>query len=157
GMERRSAIAPPGPEGRGNRRRRTAPAAERWSRVGPGTRLIAIALPVLVALCALGAIFSVRSYQDQRVRTFDATQALAVAAAANADRYLQGRLQLLSAVASERAFTAGDSAGMEDVLRRVRPGARGFSRGMAWIDSAGVSRVSSNGPASVNTDLSDRS
>ncbi|MEW6583534.1 MAG: cache domain-containing protein, partial [Actinomycetota bacterium] len=123
--------------------------------MGPGTRLIAIALPVLAALCALGALFSVRSYQDQRDRVRDSTRALAVAAAANADRYLQERLQLLTAVAAQGPFATGDAAGIGDVLARVRPAARDFSGAMGWIDAGGTLRAGPGGAATA-LDLRDR-
>ena len=110
---------------------------------------------MLVALCGLGALFSIRSYQDERARAVDATQALAVGAAANADRFVQGRLQLLAAVASAHAFTHGEVARIDDILRRVQPARRGFSGAMAWIDATGVVRAASR-PIPGSLDVGDR-
>lgn len=88
-------------------------------RVAPGTRLIVIALPIVLLLGAIGLLLAWRSYQSERDRIVDESRSLAVSAAADANRYLNGEIALLEAVAASPTMRGPNQAAIEVYLQEL--------------------------------------
>lgn len=110
------------------------------SRLAPGTRLILIAVPVVLLLGAIGLVLAWRNYQSERDRVIDESSLLAASAAADAERFLRGHIALLEAVAASPTMRGPDRAPMEVYLQEllaVQP----QILGVGWIDLTGVTRA----------------
>jgi signal transduction histidine kinase len=109
-------------------------------RLAPGTRLILIAVPVVLLLGTIGLVLAWRNYQSQRALVIDESRLLAASAAADADGFLRGQIALLEAAAASPTMRGPDLAPMEVYLREllaVQP----QMLGIGWIDLDGVIRA----------------
>ncbi|MFN8559636.1 MAG: hypothetical protein U0531_20610 [Dehalococcoidia bacterium] len=97
----------------------------------PGRRLLALTVPIMLLLAAVGLALAWRDYQSRRAHALAQTALLARAAAGEADRFLRDRLALLSAVAATPMVRDGDVAALADYLRRLDLPSLGFSGGSA--------------------------
>ncbi len=124
-----------------------------WQR--PGVRLIALVTIAVLLLGAVGAVLAWRNYQSARARVMDETGAIARAAAAETDRLLRDRLDLLASVAAAPAVRSGDPATMEIYFTYLAANQRSLER-IGWIDAAGFRRAGARpGPPGALLNLAD--
>lgn len=114
----------------------------------PGVRLIALVTTAVLLLGAVGAVLAWRNYQAARARVMDETGAIARAAAAETDRLLRDRLDLLGSVAAAPAVRSGDPVTMEIYFTYLAANQSSLER-IAWVDAAGFRRAEARpGPPS---------
>ena len=117
---------------------RTALAAARAATLArPGARLLLLAALLLAALLLGGAYLALRDYHASRARTSADTRVLARGAAANADRFLTDRLDLLAVVARAPVVRSGDRRRIRAYLESLDPASIGFNARMGYVDRDG--------------------
>jgi asparagine N-glycosylation enzyme membrane subunit Stt3 len=121
----------------------------------PGTRLILIAVPVVILLGAIGLVLAWRNYHAQRDLVIDESRLLAVSAAADADRFLRGEIALLDAVATSPTMRGTNQAAIEVYLQELST-AQPTALSISWIDLDGAIRATAPAPeAEVPTSVAD--
>ena len=103
----------------------------------PGARLLLLAALLLAALLLGGAYLALRDYRASRARTSADTRVLARGAAANADRFLIDRLDLLAVVARAPVVRSGDRHRIHAYLESLDPASIGFNARMGYVDREG--------------------
>jgi signal transduction histidine kinase len=109
-------------------------------RLTPGTRLILIAVPIVLLLGAIGLIFAWRNYESQRERITDESALLSASAGADTDRFLRGQIALLEAVAASPTVRGTSQAAIEVYLHELMA-VRSEILGVSWIDRDGYIRA----------------
>ncbi len=117
-------------------------------------RLLVVGLLVVALLCGLGVLVSLRSAATEKDQIRTRIRSLAASAAATTERYVTGKIDILSTIAGLQPFRQGDVAGMSATLGQIDAESRGFSQAMGWIDRTGHVRVPR---AAATVDLGDRS
>ncbi len=121
-------------------------------------RLPILALAAVLLLAAVAGALAWRQYRDAQRTALRDAQSRAVLAAAVFNVYFSGELGTLSSIAQAPVVRNRDQAGMLDYFRRVAPtNGKLFNGGLAWIDRAGIPRVSTSSHTSGTLpDVSDR-
>jgi signal transduction histidine kinase len=109
-------------------------------RPAPGTRLIFLAIPLVLLLAAIGLVLAWRNYQAQRARATDETTLLAASTAADTDRLLGAQIGLLEAVATSPSFHSEDEGRVADYLRDL-VSEHPTILGAVWSDPSGRLRA----------------
>jgi serine phosphatase RsbU (regulator of sigma subunit) len=122
-------------------------------------RVLVSMLGGVLVLVAVAAALAWRQYDDSRSSAMTQARARAILAGTVFDTYFAGQLAVLTAMAAAPVVVAADEPGMAAYFKRVQPpGAKGFPGGIAWIDPAGTSRVTSDpAPSEPKVNVSDRS
>jgi serine phosphatase RsbU (regulator of sigma subunit) len=122
-------------------------------------RVVVSALAGVLVLVLLSASLAWRQYGDTRDTALNGVRARAVLAASILDTYFTGQVGTLQAMAAAPAVVSTDLTAMDAYLKRVQSTAgKGFTGGIGWVDSRGVSRVSSTGTAQIgDLSVADRS
>ncbi len=121
-------------------------------------RLLVTVLGGVLVLVIVAAALAWRQYADSRDAALNQVRARAVLAGTIFDTYFSGSLATLTAIAAAPAVVATDQPAMTGYLKRVQPsGGKGFTGGIAWIDTTGAWRVSSTTPtAAAIVNVADR-
>jgi serine phosphatase RsbU (regulator of sigma subunit) len=117
------------------------------------------ALAGVVVLVLLSAGLAWQQYVDTRDTALNGVRARAALAASVLDTYFTGQVGTLQAMAAAPAVVSLDLTAMDAYLERVKPTAgKGFTGGIGWVDTRGVSRVSSTTTGTVpGLSVADRS
>ncbi|HEX2281454.1 MAG TPA: cache domain-containing protein, partial [Thermomicrobiales bacterium] len=110
------------------------------TRLAPGTRLILLAVPIVVLLGVIGLVLAWRNYQSERDQVIDESRLLAVSAAADANRFLRGEIALLEAVAASPTMRGPSQAAIEVYLQEL-VAAQPQMLEISWIDLGGFIRA----------------
>jgi hypothetical protein len=119
----------------------------------PGSRLLAVAALFAFALAVVGTLSAITSYGAQRERAVDGLSVRAQASVDSAGMFVASRLELLGLAAADLVFATGDGQRIDVALSRMRPGALGFTGGLAWVDRHDVVRAATT-PEVVGHDVS---
>lgn len=121
-----------------------------------GVRLVAVAVLLACGIAGVGAFLAWRNERADRDRQIEQSAIFARAAAAESDRFLRDRLDLLDVLAASPAVRGGDVEGMKSLFRLVASRQPGFAT-ILWADPSAIvlatAQPDSGGPP-VN--LSDR-
>lgn len=125
--------------------------------LSPGARFVLGVTTVTLLFVILGVTLSIRNYEAAVDRLVARQQQAADTAAANADRYLQDRLDVVRAIARSSAVSSQDPAVMTADFKRLDPAGLGFEGAMGWVNRAGYLEVLAPGdPLVTPLDLNDR-
>lgn len=109
------------------------------SKIAP--RLLRILVPLTLAFAGLSAWVAWGEYRTTRQHIGEERHASATAAARNLERFLHGRFDLMTAVASSSGFHAGDPLAIDRQLAKLNRRDIGFDGGFAWVDLRGTVRA----------------
>ncbi len=109
------------------------------SRIGP--RLLRIVVPLTLAFVGISAWFAWRGFNDTRRHVGEDREASATSAVRNLERFLHGRFELMTAVASSDGFRAADAKAIAGQLRTISVPNGAFDGGFAWVDISGTVRA----------------
>jgi hypothetical protein len=132
-----------------------SPAVPRIPPVRPGPRLLIVAVAVAVVLASVTTVVALRAAEDARDRVQAEALLLNRAAAAQAHRFLDDRIDLLQTIASSPAVRDVDPERIRAFFDEL-PAISTDLVDMAWIDDAGRVRARSLSPSSETFDAADR-
>ncbi len=99
------------------------------------------AVPLVAVLCGLAALFAWQNAETEKDQVRARIASGAAAAAATTDQYLIGRIEILKAIATRRAFQLADAGDISDEIARIDAPARGFGAGVFSADPLGRLRA----------------
>jgi serine phosphatase RsbU (regulator of sigma subunit)/anti-sigma regulatory factor (Ser/Thr protein kinase) len=119
--------------------------------------LLGALLAAILFVWVAGAL-AWRQYDDARTSAVNDARTRVILAAGIVDQYFSGQLATLTAIAQAPPVRERDEAAMSGYFKRVNPsGAEPFAGGLAFVDAAGVVRVSATGVLSRRISVADRS
>ncbi|MEO9174566.1 MAG: SpoIIE family protein phosphatase, partial [Gaiellales bacterium] len=117
-----------------------------------------LVLVAVLALVAVAGVLAWRQYDDGRQAATNEVRARVALIAVDLQAYFTGDITALKAVARSQAVVDGDRRQMLAYFRRVEAADRkAFPVGISWVDTSGISRVSSTvSHLAAPVDVSDR-
>lgn len=112
----------------------------------PGRRLLAVAAAIALVLAAAGVALAWEGYRAARAAELEEISDAARAGAGDVGQFVNGRVQVLEALAGNDGILRGDGAAVDRRLELLALDELGFTAGLAWIDVSNRVRAAA-GPA----------